>query len=229
MPAQIQELIESADNFEIVRDKIAAILLLEQADQQAKALAALPPKDPRLWALRIFTERSNPWAEFQDTPDQIDATPIVNISVDQGTYDERASNVVERQKGEFVYNIDCYGYGVSAADGAGHIPGDAKAALESHRAFRLVRKILMSSYYTYLDLRGTVWKRFPQSFHVFQPKDDTRPTEHVVGVRLKLEVHMNEFSPQVQGETLEELNVEVKRGETGEIFFVETFVVPPPP
>jgi hypothetical protein len=38
-----------------------------------------------------------------------------------------------------------------------------------------------------------------------------------VGARVALEVQFNEFSPQVQGETLELVSVQVKRTDTGEL------------
>ena len=127
-------------------------------------------------------------------------------------------NVVERQAHEAVYNIDCYGVGFSRDDpGGGHIPGDKDAALITQRAIRLVRNILMAADYTYLGLRGTVWRRWPQSITVFQPQIDSRPVSHVVGARIALRVEFNELSPQVTPETLELLTVDVKRTEDGEI------------
>ena len=100
--------------------------------------------------------------------------PIVNVWFDTLTYDGAASNIVERQKIEATYNIDCYGYGVSVEDGSGHMPGDQTASLECQRALRLVRRILMSAHYVYLGLRGVVWKRWPQSVSMLQPQIDDR-------------------------------------------------------
>lgn len=226
MTAQITELINTVDATEIVRDKIAVILLEEQAAQQVLATAAL--QDPRLWALKVFTEASNPWSQFSDTPDQLDATPLVNVSIDGGDYDESGSNVVETQRGIVRYNVDVYGYGVAKDTVDGHTPGDQKSALEALRAYRLVRKILMSGYYPTLALTGTVGKKFPKSFQVFNPAGEDRlPVQHVTGVRLVLEVQLYEQSPQVLAQILEEINVEVRRGETGEIFFTQTTVIPP--
>ena len=58
----ISELIDKQDNFEIVRDQIAAILVNEVASQMA--LATAEAKDPEDWNLQIFTERSNPWEKW---------------------------------------------------------------------------------------------------------------------------------------------------------------------
>lgn len=227
MIAQIAELVEKTDNFELVRDQIAAILLVESAEQMG--LAAEAHKDPELWRLRVFTERSNPWDEFSSSPDRraIEATaPIVNVCFDSCSFDRSASNVVERQRAVGVYHIDCYGYGLSADDGgSGHVPGDEGAALEAHRAVRLVRNILMAGAYTYLGMRGVVGRRFPESIQIFQPQIDGRTVQHVVAARITLQVEFNELSPQVQGQSLELVSLSVVRAETGELFLRADFPV----
>ena len=81
----------------------------------------------------------------------------------------------------------------------------------------LVRNILMSAQYTYLGLRGLVWKRWPQSITVFQPQIEGQAVQNIRGARLAFEVGFNEFSPQYQPEVLELLSVNVERSETGEI------------
>lgn len=210
----IQTLIDKQDNAEIVRDQIAAILALESAAQQALATAAT--KDPAGWELQVYTERSNPWEKWLN--DQTtDTAPIVNVWYDTATYNEAASNVVERQATEATFNIDCYGLGVSEDDGAGHKPGDREAAFEVQRAIRLVRNILMASEYTYLGLRGLVWQRWPQSVQVFQPASGDRIIQQIVAARLAFRVRFNEFSPQYVGQALELLSVDVKRTEDGQI------------
>jgi hypothetical protein len=211
MPAQILELIDKQDNVEIVRDQIAAILTVELAHQAVLSGVVDQP--------RVFLERSNPWGEFIDAP--LGARPIINVWFDAATYNGSTSNVVARQMCEGTFNIDCYGYAVSVDDGnptGGHSPGDEDAALECQRAVRLARNILMAGQYTYLGMRGVVWKRWPQSLNMFQPQSDNRAVQRIVGARLALQVQFNEFSPQVTGETLETLSIEVLRAETGELY-----------
>jgi hypothetical protein len=227
----IDALITGRDGSEIVRDQIAAILLNESVSQQAFALAAVPPADPDDYVLRVFVERTNPWAEWMESPEE-DASrkfPLINVWVDSITYDMASSNVVERQKASVVYNIDCYGYGLSEDDpiGGGHVAGDEQAAFEAQRAARLVRRILMAATYVYLDLRGTVWRRWPSTMTFFQPQFDARPVSHVQAARIALQVELNEWSPQVHGEPLEALVATVKRSPTGEILFVAEY--PPSP
>jgi hypothetical protein len=213
MPPKILALIDKTDNVELVRDQVAAILKLELAHQQTLA-------PPGVLMPRVFVERSRPWGEFLSAP--ASAAPIVNVWLDNANYDGSASNTVERQRADTIINVDCYGYGASVDDGnpaGGHTPGDLTAALESQRAVRLARNVLMSSHYTYLGMRGVVGKRWPQSLTFFQPQLDDRAAQCVHGARLALMVQCNEFSPQYEGEVLELISLEVKRTETGEILF----------
>lgn len=235
MPAQIQALIEKRDNFEILRDEIAAILLLESEKQQE--YARLASKDASLWKLRVHVEASNPWAEFLDAPDSDspleDTSPIVNVSFESLTFDPSRGNVVERQQSSpGIFNVDCMGYAQSSAKGGGgHEPGDKAAALETQRAVRLVRNILMSSYYVYLGQRGLVGRRWIQSVQAFQPQLDNRQVQHVVAARIALHVDFNEFSPQYVGTPLTLVSTEVTRSgsDPTQILLKADFPLPPPP
>lgn len=208
------ELIDKQDTVEIVRDQIAAILALEVSSQMSLATAA--GKDPELWKLRVFQERATPWENLPSKTQ--DRSPIVNVWWDSCTFDMSASNVVERQKSSASINIDCYGYGKSANNpGGGHVAGDQNAAEVAQRAVRLVRNILMAGEYTYLALRGVVWRRWVDNISIFQPQQDSENVHHIVGARLSFRVEFNEYSPQVQPVTLELLSVDVKRTEDNEI------------
>ena len=208
------ELIDKQDAVEIVRDQIAAILALEVASQMSLATAA--GKDPELWKLRVFQERATPWENLPSKTQ--DRSPIVNVWWDSCTFDMSASNVVGRQKSSASINIDCYGYGKSANNpGGGHVAGDQSAAEVAQRAVRLVRNILMAGEYTYLGLRGVVWRRWVDNISIFQPQQDSENVHHIVGARLSFRVEFNEYSPQVQPVTLELLSVDVKRTENDEI------------
>jgi len=224
----IQSLVDKTDISELVRDEIAAILLTETTSQQALALAALPtPKDADLWRLRIYTERTNPWEDFLADPDEASAgasgAPIVNVAFDNSRTDKAGSNVHERQKTIATYHVDCYGYGVSADNGAGHVAGDARAALECQRAVRLVRNWLMASIYTRLNMTGVVWDRWHEGTQTFLPQLDGRTVQNVVAARFTLTVTFSEFSPQYEPELLELISVTTKRAETGQIFFTADF------
>lgn len=216
MPALISEILATRDNYEVVRDQIGAILAVEFANQ--KVLTGL--EQPR-----VFLERTNPWGEFLDAPEEAvtpeQPQPIINVWFETWSGDGAASNIVERQKVEATYNIDCYGCGISKDDGfnaGGHLAADRVAAYEAQRAARLVRQILMSAHYTYLAMRGVVWKRWVQSVTMFQPQIDNKQAQRVVGGRLAFQVQFNEFSPQNAGEILEIIGIEVLRAETGQLY-----------
>ena len=211
----IDTLIDKQDSFEIVRDKIALILAEESANQMALATSA--SKDPDLWKLRVFLERSNPWETFIDPP-QLDTSPIVSVGYESGSFDPSRSDIVRRQLCSGVFNIDCYGYGVSSDEpGSGHNPGDKMAAFEAQRAIRLVRNILMADLYCVLDLLKLVSLRWPESINIFPPQQESYNGINVVGARMQFRVEFNEFSPQQTPSFLETVHVDLKRSETGQI------------
>lgn len=214
----IETLIEERDNVEVLRDEIAAILRLELDNQ--KQLAEAADKDPTPWDVRVFMERSNPWSEYQHAPSPDEARPIVNVYLDTTSYDPSKSNPIARQHATATFNIDCYGYGVSEDDPhGGHVLGDQRAALEAQRARRLVRRILMSAHYRYLRHQGLVWDRRFRSETMFQQLLENRAVQRIAACRMAFEVSFNEFSPQVQGQPLELISVEMKHADTGEVYF----------
>jgi len=225
----ITELIDKLDNFEIIRDKIALILANEIANQ--KVIATTEGKiNPDEWNFRTYTERSNPWEDFLNINESAtlsDNLPIVNIWFDNYGIEDRSSNTVERQTIGGTFNIDIYALGISKNKvSGGHIAGDELANREVQRVFRLVRNILMSSHYTYLDLRGVVSKRWIQSVTAFQPDSSGRDMQQVQAIRVSFNVQFNEFSPQYQGEILELISNEIKRNEDGSVIANIDFTYP---
>lgn len=220
----ITTLIDKQDNVEVVRDQIAAILALETVAQVALATTA-GKSNPDDWKFRVYLERSNPWENLPGHNG--DDSPIVNVWWDASSFDMAASNIVERQKATATINIDCYGYGKSAdVPAGGHTAGDRKAAEAVQRAVRLVRNILMAAEYTYLGLRGTVWRRWVESITMMQPQQNNQNVNHIVAARLAFRVEFNEFSPQVEAETLELLTTEVRRTEDDQIVVEADYAYP---
>jgi hypothetical protein len=222
--AKIATLIDKSDTCELVRDQIAAILVTESEQQQQLARDA--GKEPDLWKLRVFTERSNPWDEFpkelaNDGSDNF--SPIVNVCWDTSQDDEKASNVVGTQKCDGTFNVDCYGAAVSIDTADGHAPGDREAAFEAQRAARLVRNILMAGPYTYLDMRPTVVRRWRASSQAFQPQMGDHPTTHVQAVRHVFKVSFAETSPQTEGVPVSVISLTVKRSENGQVLLQADF------
>lgn len=218
MPALIETLLSTADNSEVIRDQIAAILAVEIAKQVELGLTPAP---------RVFSERSNPWGQLLEEP--ANESPIINVWFDSETFNGSASNITERQTCDATFNVDVYAFGTSEAQDDGHHPGDELAALACHKILRVIRQILMSSHYTYLGLRGLVWKRWPQTISTFRPTTDDRNAQNISAGRLALVVTFNEFAPQFAGEPLEGLSLEVQRAGTGEIYFTAQYPSPPSP
>jgi hypothetical protein len=222
MTAQIPTLIDKLDTVEIVRNIIATILLEESAQQQE--LAAQAAQDSNLWKLRVFTERTNPWAEWIAAPDQesIDATPIVAVNFVRETFDKSKSDLFSRQQADAQFHLDVFGYGISTATETGHTPGDEKASLEAHRAVRLVRNILMSPYYVELGYPSLVGERFVESAERFPPEDSEQFFPNVVGIRITLGVNLVETVGQITGEDCESFFITIERQETGETYLTIT-------
>jgi len=213
--AQITTLIDKLDNFEAIRDQIAAILVIESANQVV--LAAAKPI-PNAWALRVYTERTIAFEQWLNDPSDDDKLiPIINVWFDTAGVDPDASNVVGRQKYSGTFNIDCYAYGEAESDGAGFTAGDQNAALNAQRAARLVRNILKASSNIYLQLRNLVWSTRVKSITQFQPELNGSAAQNIMAIRIAFDVDYSEFSPQFEPETLENIFIEVKRDTDGKV------------
>lgn len=227
----IAELIDKQDGSEAVRDAIATILATETAAQQVLAPLADPVQDARLYALRVFKERTQPWTEFvaasQRRDEQIDVAPIVNVRFESANIDRGSSNAIDCQTYDGRFYVDCFGYGVAEGEGTGHIPGDRRAALEAQRAARLVRNILMAGRYTYLGDRDLVGRRLITSLESL----DVEPPEegvNVKAVRLVLEVRYLETAPQVQADVSGGLDIDITSLADGEVLAEVSFDAPSP-
>ena len=206
-------LITKDDNFEIIRDKIADILAVEQAAQVA--LAEAVPLDPTPWQFNVYMERINAWEVFRDGTG--DLTPIVNVWYDSTGYNKGASNVATRQKAEpSRYNIDIHTYAASTETAGGQSPGDEAAALRCHHVLKLVRNILMHDKYKYLDMQGIVWRRWPGDTQVYQPQP-TGPMNKVATCRFTLEVEHNETIELEDHETCEIISIDMRYEPGGQI------------
>lgn len=206
-------LIDKQDNFEIVGLQIAAILAQATIDQQA--LAVLAGKDPELWKFDVFSEKFNPFGDFQNNKSPV---PVVNVWYDTSNFNPANGDVVGRQKDDAVFNIDVYA-AVAATDNpaGGHNPTDESTVLALHRIIRLVRNIIMHPDNTYLNLKGTVWRRWINSKEKFQPQIGDRPVENVIADRISLSASFNETPVIEDFVKLEVVGIKVKRAEDGKI------------
>lgn len=187
------------DASEVVRDKLAELLAAEVAGQ--KALAVAGGADPELWDLRIFSERSRAWEVWLDG-EVSDERPIVNVATSRANFLNGRSNPVSRQSATMTYWVDCFGVGVTQADATSQLPADRTAALAAQRAVRIVRNILMAATYTYLDLQGTVVRRWISGIEYADVTSEPTTAVRVAVGRISLDVDLGEVSPQVTGEPL---------------------------
>lgn len=213
MTAKIEQLIDKKDGFEVVRDVIAHILEVEITNQRKLAVEA-NKENPDQWSFDVRRERSNPIEEFRNLAreDSKNSKPVINVWYDNSAFPRGRGNVVNRQTSSSVFNIDCYGLGISEnINGGGHVAGDEEAALNVQFCVKLVRNILMSSYYTYLGLQGFVGRRWVDSISAEQAEFNNNNGLHVRAVRIIFNVDFNEFSPQFEGETLEKAFIKLIR------------------
>lgn len=202
-------LMDTPSNAEAVRDRIGTLLQANFEEQVTLATnAGEPPED---FDARVFTERTNPWEQLH----RDDLTPIVNVARDSADFNQSASSVVDNQKAEQRFNIDCIAFGQSEQTAEGHEPGDLLASLEVQRVARMARHIIMAPQNTYLQLRGTVWKRWIESIQMLQPP--SQGETHVVAARLTLMVHFTESAPQGDPNLLETVYAEGIRESDGKI------------
>lgn len=201
----LQQLIDKKDNFELVRDQIAIILATEVANQ--KSLATAGGKNPDLWDFKVYLERSNPLDNYAS---ESDLTPVVAVSYYNSVFDGTKGDSVETQACMAQFNIDCYAVGRSGDSGTGQVNGDQVANESVQRIVRLVRNILMTPEYGWLNLRGTVGKRKVSRVEVQQAsKSQQDATINIAVATLALTVDMIETSPQYIGQPLEYTNVNI--------------------
>ena len=232
MPTAIPTLMTGLDQFEIVRNQISALLELNQLNQQALATVAL--EDPKLWELRVFTERSNAWEQLLNIDvNAVDAnfSPIINVWFDTTQYPQNSGNTVDYQRSDTTFNIDIFGFAASTTDGAtGQLPGDREAAFTCQRGIRFVRRIMMASENRHLQLdRKVVGNRWIQSISSLQPQLDSVPIQQIVGSRIALTVEFLEFAPSADlSNILERVLIDVLRAEDGSITLQQEYTYPLP-
>lgn len=234
MSANIQTLITKSDNFELIRDEIAAILAVEIANQ--KALATIAEADTTLYDFDLFTERSDPWnLFFNDQNEIIRSKPVVNIFFESMSPNASKSNTIDQTDWTGTFSIDAISGKVNERNTSTNTMkyGDELSAKECQRIIKLCRNILQAGIYQYIftglsgavpiAITGVVSKRVISQIQMFKPDLNDRPSEHIFGARITLSVDFVEYSPQYTGILLETLAAQCTRGEDGSIYFETTF------
>jgi hypothetical protein len=212
-------LIDKADTFELVRDRVASILAAETQFQQQKAAAI--GKDPEPWKFRVYSERSNPWENlFGD-----DRTPVVNVMYSRSDEAPENPNKSPWTGMRSTYYIDCYCYAESYQTSDGHRSGDELSARLAHNTAKLIRNLLMHPSYAYLLYQPrpnsmmdvAVGRRSISHIEAFQPMSGNMAVEKVIAAHMTLEVDHNETVPIQEYDTLEEINVKFYCQSDGEV------------
>lgn len=120
------------DSYELIRDRIAEILIDELGNQNQLTY------DPHV-APKVSVENTN--------PEDLTGLPTLNISVAAGTYDSKDYRSV---KGSYQFYLDCYTHAKTTST----TQGNYLAAQRLHKLIRLVRSILNDPIYKTLGFKA---------------------------------------------------------------------------
>lgn len=185
--------------FEVVRDRIAEILVNELAHQTSLA----PAEEKEDYDIAVTIEKTDPWASTQ--------FPVVNVWYDTGNIDTGASSPANEQQGDHFYNLDCYVKKASEVDGVVIDSGDTLSAREVQRVAGLIWQIIMADQNARLQFpartagvpSAVVGSRIFEQLSTFQPSFGDTVVEDVQAMRLRLKVEHVEIPPISVGVTLQ--------------------------
>jgi hypothetical protein len=220
----ITSLINKQDNFEIVRNQIAAILAAEFASQMS--LAEDDDLGPTPWDVDVFIESTNAFEIMRsdDSDPNAYVKPLVNVIWLSSTFDKGRGDPTKQQIAHGKFAIECYASSQGGDDGStGHLPADVEAQKNVQQVARLVRNILMSPEYAYLGMRKTVESRWVNSVNSHLPKAENEQVRRVSAITIDFSVAFVEFSPQYEPENLELIHITVS--DTGQVLVEAEFDV----
>lgn len=201
--SDIQDLIVQPLGLSLIRRKITDILKAQSEAQQVLAVAA--SVDPALYAYRVLEEATNPIAHWnRDNLSDADRRPIVNVSFESSAQ-TLSNSTTANQAYRSTFTVDCFALGVAS----GQTTADSNAGREAMRVCDLVRHILLSAQFKYLDMRGVVYGRFVQNADAFTPAINDVAVQRVRCVRLQMSVDHVEVTRQALGQPIEEVLVTV--------------------
>jgi hypothetical protein len=190
--SKIDFLLAKNDNIELIRNQIAGILKIETENQYSLAVKQ-GAADSRDYKIGVFVERARPW-ELTGNSENKNPFPLINVSL--SGYNGEAGSAQSEKKYKATFYIDCYGCGnLNNTSG----DDDSLATIRAWKTARIARNILMSSYYTYLGLRGTVFKRGILSIQTGNPSNMPESAVAVITCRISFVVDFSEKSPQEGG------------------------------
>lgn len=193
------------DNIEVIREQIAALLVLDLENQYRLAKEAEDP-NKKDYDVSVFVEKDNPiqFVEKAENP-----FPLVNVSLESA---EQAGSTatVNRQSMTATFYVDVYATGnADSLEDKG-----MKASMKAWKTARLVRRILRAETNTYLRLRGIVGG-VSLSFQSGEPAD-VQSAIRVKMVRVTAKVDYTENVEITSGPGIEVISMTVK-DDTGEV------------
>jgi len=196
MQSNIKTLLNTPDNAEIIRDQIAAILKAEFLNQ--KELSEIENIENKIdYNIKVYVENSRPWLLLGDNADN-NPFPLVNISLQDIKHNGGANSGKTKYTG--TYFIDCYGLGNYQPENASQWePDDSLSAKRAWYTARITRNILMSGFYAFLGMQGTVLKRNIESITTVIPAGLDNAALSITACRVKLNVELYENSPEAEG------------------------------
>lgn len=193
------------DNIEVIREQIAALLVLDLENQYRLAKEAEDP-NKKDYDVSVFVEKDNPiqFVEKAENP-----FPLVNVSL-ESTEQAGSTATVNRQSMTATFYVDVYATGnADSLEDKG-----MKASMKAWKTARLVRRILRAETNTYLRLRGIVGG-VSLSFQSGEPAD-AQSAIRVKMVRVTAKVDYTENVEITSGPGIEVISMTVK-DDTGEV------------
>ena len=197
--AQIKELITEPDTLEIVRDQLAAILSLELQNQYALARQS-GAANAADYHIPVYVENTRPYDAGDDNP----LPRFVNVLLPKVDVPD-ANPRLGMQKEQAVFWIDCCARGNDGGD----FRDDKSASIRAWKTARIIRRILMSDYYTYLGLRGTVGSRTVTAMEAGTPDKAGESALSYAVIRITVAVQFLEKAIEAEGFPLEAIDWEV--------------------
>lgn len=188
----LNELQSDKDNIEVIRDQIAALLVVDFR-RQAELAAASGATDSGDYNVAVYVESDDPLQYVDEDTPGANPFPCVNVILDSSDADKGTASVNKQAFTAKLY-VDCYAEGNAAEDGEFSF----KAAQRAWKTARLVRRILRAEANTYLRLRGIVG-RVAWSFQAGEPSN-TRSAIKVKMVRATLTIDYVENVAITEGE-----------------------------
>lgn len=195
MSAKLNYIIPS-QRFELIRDRIAQILVLELANQ--KLLTSNDLFDAVVWIERFIA------FDKEDLP-------AINVYLSDANYDNQTPITA---RGKNTYNIDIH----TSAKHENGIDGDKLATFKLHKLAGVIRTILESPDYLRLDFEnGIIQNTEIVSLNIGTPNESDGC--HSITGRLVFTATANEITKELTGIDSTQYDTTVLLGETTKGFF----------